>query len=215
MRNGPSSVLLGDQERGAVGGTSGQSLVEFAMFLPVLLLLLLTVADFGRYFAAGITIESVARTAAELTAREYLREEAATGGGALSPAAYARVHAHAWQTVCNEAADLPGIVTGGSDNPCSGIATVVCVHDFSDPGCANSYNDGGGIPSGCAALAPAARPNNAIGGSSEASRYVEVRVCYEFETILPVEIPGLGGPLTPLQGAFDIERDRVFTVVDY
>jgi hypothetical protein len=37
--------------------TRGQALVEFSLVLPILLLLLLTVGDFGRLFAATITID--------------------------------------------------------------------------------------------------------------------------------------------------------------
>ncbi len=46
----------------------GQSLVEFALVLPLLLILLLGVADFGRVFAAGITLEAAARNASEVVA---------------------------------------------------------------------------------------------------------------------------------------------------
>jgi Flp pilus assembly protein TadG len=43
----------------------GQSLVEFALVLPMLLVLLLGIADFGRVFNAGITLEAATRDAAE------------------------------------------------------------------------------------------------------------------------------------------------------
>lgn len=194
----------------------GQALAEFALVVPILLLLLLTVGDFGRFFAAGISVESIARTAAEYAAREYVREETAAGGVPLSAAGYARVHAYAWETVCQEAAHLPGVRLGGAGSECEGIPTVVCVHDSGDPGCANSYNDGAGLPPECASLGPGARPSNAIGGGSEASRSVEVRVCYPFKTLMPIDgISSIGGPLAPLAGVFHIERARSFTVVDY
>lgn len=193
---------------------SGQALVEFTLVFPILLLLLLTVADFGRYFAAAITVESIARTAAEFAAREYLREETAAGGP-LSAAAYARVHGYAWQSVCDESTVLPDVTSGGSGNPCVGIPTVVCVHDDADPGCTNSYNDAGGIPAECPGLALGARPTNAKAGVGETSRFVEVRICYRFSTILPLDIPSIGGVLSPLSGNFYIERSRAFTVADY
>ena len=45
--------------RGTDGTTPrGQSLVEFALVLPMLLVLLLGIADFGRVFQAGITTEA-------------------------------------------------------------------------------------------------------------------------------------------------------------
>lgn len=194
----------------------GQALAEFTLVVPILLILLLTVGDFGRFFAAGITVESIARTAAEFAAREYVREEMAEGSVPLSAAGYARVHAYAWETVCEEAAHLPGVQLGGPGTECSGIPTVVCVHDLGDPDCANSYNDSAGLPPECTSLAIGSRPTNAIGGGSEASRFVEVRVCYPFSTLLPMDdISSIGGPLAPLSGVFHIERARAFTVVDY
>ena len=54
-------------------GTNGQSMVEFALIVPILLALFVAIADFGRVFAAGVVIEAAARDAAELVAEEYLR----------------------------------------------------------------------------------------------------------------------------------------------
>ncbi|MEX1295324.1 MAG: TadE/TadG family type IV pilus assembly protein [Candidatus Limnocylindrales bacterium] len=197
-------------------GERGQALAEFTLVVPILLILLLTVGDFGRFFAAGISVESIARTAAEYAAREYLREATAGGGAPLSAAGYARVHAYAWQTVCEEAAGLPGVQLGPPGSGCQGIPTVVCVHDLGDPHCANSYNDSPGLPAECVSLSPGNRPANAIGSGTEASHFVEVRVCYPFKTLIPIEgISSIGGPLAPLTGVFHIERARSFVVVDY
>src|SRR6187551_418376 len=83
----------------------GQSMVEFALLLPMLLVLLLGVADFGRVFAAGITIEAAARNAAEAAAQEYLRdppapiEDPAPLG---NDAYYERLHNLAAITACRE-----------------------------------------------------------------------------------------------------------------
>jgi hypothetical protein len=51
----------------------GQTLAEFALVLPILLVVLLGVADFGRVFAASISTEASARNAAEIGAIERLR----------------------------------------------------------------------------------------------------------------------------------------------
>ena len=48
----------------------GQSFVEFALVLPLLLVLLLGIADFARVFQAGIVLEASSRNAAEVADRE-------------------------------------------------------------------------------------------------------------------------------------------------
>ncbi|MDO8483311.1 MAG: pilus assembly protein, partial [Candidatus Limnocylindrales bacterium] len=114
----------------------GQSLVEFTMVLPNMFQLLLTVADFGRLFASGITIESAARTAAETAASDYLVELRLMPGPLppLTTDGYDRVHRAAWQSVCDEASSLPNATPGSGGGECSGLPTVVCVHDAPNPG---------------------------------------------------------------------------------
>jgi len=200
----------------ARGDARGQSLVEFTLILPIVLILLLAVADFGRIFATGITLESAARTAAETAASEYVREDAATAAP-LTPAAYARIHQHAWSSVCDEASALPNAVPNPGGQ-CDGLATVVCVHDGLDPSCGDLYNSSGAPPAGCPALAAGARPSNsqaAQAGLTESSKWVEVRVCYKFTAVLGVQLPFVGGTMRALAGEFPLERIRTFTVADY
>jgi TadE-like protein len=195
----------------------GQSLAEFTLILPILLVLLLTVADFGRLFAAGITIESAARAAAETAANTYLIELRLAPGGIppLSGAAYDRVHQAAWQSVCDEAATLPNATPGTLGTQCDGLPTVVCVHDGNDPApnCSTIDNATGSGSTGCALVN--AGSSNAQTGGSESSKYVEVRVCYRFSTIFSLNIPFFGGSLSPLAGNFYLEKVRTFTVADY
>lgn len=195
---------------------AGQSLVEFALVLPILLLLLLTVADFSRLFAAGIAIESAARTSAETTAGEYLRALGSPTDNALGSAgAYALVAGHGWRTACNELGTLPNVTFTAAGVQCDGLPTVVCIHDNADPGCSTVYNNAGPAPAACSALAPGSLPANARPSSGETSRFVEVRLCYRFSTIFSIDIPFLGITLSPLGGDFYLERTRTFTVADY
>jgi len=48
----------------------GQSVVEFAVVLPVILLLLIAIADLGRLYASAVAVESAAREAADFGAFE-------------------------------------------------------------------------------------------------------------------------------------------------
>lgn len=192
----------------------GQSLTEFALVIPFLLVILLTVADFARFFATGIQVESMARTAAETTAWQVTDQT-----GDTFSEGYAALHEHAWTTVCDEAKPLANVVYHGVGVQCDNIATVVCIHDSGDTECANAYNvftPGPAIPAGCPTLDVANRPTNAQAGSGEGvHRWVEVRVCYRFDTIFGFDIPFIGGVIPLLSGDFYIERTRTFTVADY
>ena len=186
---------------------------------PLLLVLLLTVVDFGRIFSAGIVTESAARAAAETASAEYLTElsRVTPTPGTIDTAGYTKIHQAAWQSVCDEAATLANATPGSGGGQCSGLPTVVCVHDNVDPLCGDSYNDSGGIPAGCPSLAAGARPTNAQQGESGSQSwpYVEVRVCYRFSSLMQMDIPFIGGTISPLGGDFFLERTRVFDVANY
>jgi hypothetical protein len=189
----------------------GQSLVEFALVLPMLLVLLLGIADFGRVFAAGITIEASARNGAEAAAQQYvqiLRNKAT-----VEPSDYASLHSVALTSVCNEADRLPNktISAGGCTMP----AAAVCVHDQTggDVGCGSEATT---APPECTQLrdgwpnpAPVPVPTDQLG-------YVEVRVCYHFTILFPelqdLKLPfGWGLSL----GDVYLQKSRAFTIGCY
>jgi len=188
----------------------GQSFVEFALVLPLLLVLLLGIADFGRVFYAGIVVESAARNAAEAAAQEYLQLR--RSGTLPSSAELDRLADEAIAAVCEESERLPDRQMSGST--CLLPYTAVCIHDAP----AELVNYGTGCGDG-ASGAPADCTN--LHGpwpslwSAGMLPSVEVRVCYRFATLVNLsgmELPfGNGLDL----GAVWLQRDRVFTVADY
>jgi hypothetical protein len=187
----------------------GQSLVEFALVLPMLLVLLLGVVDFGRVFHAGIVTESSARDAAEAAAQEYLQFR--RGGAPAAAADFDRISAEALAAVCEEAERLPGRVVSGGN--CTMPYAAVCVHD--DPVELTNYSGCGAgalsAPSGCTELHQP-WPSMWTAGMLPS---VEVRVCYRFDTLFNLRDLRL-----PLANGLDLgsiwlEKARTFTVADY
>ena len=202
----------------------GQSLVEFALVLPLLLVLLLGVADFGRVFTAGITIEAASRDAAEVVAQEYLRNPPGPMGYPAPPGNdpyYEALHDLAARTVCREARVLPGVTytedvlgTSGVDEESCGNMPIIrtCVHDGADTRCGD-VAFGASVPSTCPGLSESMV--STMDGGTEDSRYVEVRVCYQFTTLINMEelqLP-LGWGISV--GEIWLEKDRVFGVGYY
>lgn len=189
----------------------GQTLVEFALVLPMLLVLLLGVADFGRAFHAGITVEAMARNAAEAASQEYLQlRRAAT---AMAAADFDRIHAAALAAICDEAERLPGRVESGGS--CSMPAAAVCIHD--DPAELTAYGarcgqNAAAAPVQCNRLHDPWPPTAPAAGMLP---WVEVRVCYQFTTLFnlrDLDLP-LGWSLSV--GDIWLQRERSFAVADY
>jgi hypothetical protein len=205
----------------AYGGRArrGQSLVEFALILPLLMVLFLGIADFGRAFSAGITIEAAARNAAEIVAEEYRRNPPAPLNEPAPPgdsAYYGPLHDLGASTVCSEMRSLANttydagtrrcqVADGDPDTPDWMPVILVCIHDAQDPLCSTAAY-GASIPNPeCSQLLSPISP--ALEGGTEDSRYVEVRVCYLFTMAADVPLLSLG--------EFWLQRDRSFTVADY
>jgi hypothetical protein len=186
----------------------GQSLVEFALVLPLLLVFLLGVADFGRVFTASITVEAAARNGAEAAAQEYL-QLIKKSGGVLNATDYAKVHQVALDAVCAESQPLPNkvIVSGNCTMP----LTAVCVHDGADPGCGSEKDPS---VTQCTRV-NGTWPNANTGPGPSPLPYVEVRLCYRFTTLFnlgDMELP-FGWSLS--LGDIWLQRDREFAVANY
>lgn len=118
---------------------TGQGLVEFALIIPVILLLVLGAIDFGRYMQARITAESAVRAGASWGATNLQNATQPLG-----PVYAVSTKTCTYGPTCNieyraciEAAGLPGysggaVLTGGGKNPlhyqdcATGTAGNVC-----------------------------------------------------------------------------------------
>ena len=207
----------------------GQSTVEFVLIAPILLVLLVAIADFGRVFAAGVAVEAATRNAAEVVAEEYVKNP--PGDPALSaiqrldaPAPtsgygsyYDDLAMKAARTVCVELRNLPNTTYDSVSGTCPNWPIIrVCVHDQTASNannhCGNPITPGfdASPPAECTTLPPPGDatwdPTMTGGGiapGGEPSRYVEVRVCYKFTTILNL-------PIVPTEIVF--QNSRMFTI---
>ncbi len=201
-----------DQSEGSADHPRGQSLVEFALVLPMLLVLLLGIADFGRVFAAGITVEAAARNAAEAAAQEYVQRQRADAATPLTSVDYDAIRAVAHRVACQEAETLPGQY--GGPQSCSMPISAVCVHDddMGDPDCGEPSAP---PPLACTAMTGWTPANQQSAGTAPYLPYVEVRICYRFTTLFSItdlRLPfGSGLSL----GEVWLQRDRSFVAGDY
>jgi hypothetical protein len=199
----------------------GQTLVEFALLLPLLIVLFLGIADFGRVFSDGLILEAAARDGAEVAAQEYVQLSRSRPGNVLTAADYTHLHTIALEAVCEEATKLTNpVMAGGS---CSMPHAAVCVHEeppdgSGDPLCGTEAS---GAPTECdRVIGPPAwdsqiEPGQSADVDHPALPYVEVRLCYRFTTIFnltDLQLPLANGLNI---GEIWLQRDRVFVVGDY
>ncbi len=197
-------------------GHSGQSLVEFALVFPILVILVVLVADLGRVFSAAIVLDSATRNGAEAGALEYERNPpgdpsapaidrltapAPTPG---SNAYYDNLHARAALAVCADTRVLPNTTFDTTTGACATWPIVrVCVRDGVDPHCGQAISGfNSTVPAECgdllAAWSSVQKGHN---------RDIEVRVCYPFTPLLSLPLVSF---LT-----IDLQRTKVFDVPCY
>lgn len=202
-----STAVAASAELRAPKARRGQTLVEFALVLPMLLVLLLGIVDFGRVFASGITVEALARNAAEAGAQEYLQIRRASAPTQPTSTNYAAVHARVQEVACEEAKTLANRTTAGA--MCTMPVIGSCIHDEWGPHCSPLS---GPAPPSCAILGT--WPPT-LASQPDGLPYVQVTTCYQFTTLInltDLRLP-LGWGLS--LGDVWLQRERVFTVADY
>jgi len=188
--------------RGKSEHPGGQSLVEFALVLPLLLVLLLGISDLGRVFTSAIASEAAPRNAAEAAAQEYLQLSQQTGG--LSPSDYQDLHDRALEVACREAERLPSRVLD-LQGDCTMPHIAVCVHDDAEGDANSCGQESTGAPIECTEMSAAWSParSGPVGGRP----YVEVRFCYRFDPIIIVPFGDWG--------SIWLQKSNAFAVANY
>ena len=158
--------------------------------LPMLLVLLLGIADFGRVFQAGIALEAAARNAAEVGALARLRH----GGPpdlSLDPTYYADLHAVVAARACEEMKVIPQPRDFSAGSACPQLSAIrVCVHDGRDVACGvPTYQYDNPVPPECGDIYNAPTPPwSSVAGDEVTSHRVEVQVCYQFTTLFNLNL---------------------------
>ena len=204
----PTPADSGSQSR------RGQTLVEFALVLPMLLVLFLGIVDFGRVFHAGIVTESAARNGAEAAAQEYLQLR--RGPTPTTAADLDRITAMAVAAVCDEAERLPSRQMSGST--CTMPIAAACIHD--NPAELANYSGcttPGGVPPECDELLGPWPTLWSTDGTPQGTTLpsIEVRLCYRFDTLFnlqELQLPLANGLNI---GSIWLQKGRVFTVAAY
>jgi hypothetical protein len=183
-------------------------MVEFALVLPILLVILLAVVDFGRVFSAGISVEASTRNAAEAGAIERLRLGPPSTGSEV--AYYTALHEQVAKVVCSELSLLPNTTFDAGSRTCASMPVVrVCVHDDIDPICGVAIAGfASTVPPACNSVLEAW--SHASGGV-QGSHAVEVRVCYRFTTLFNLHFTLPGNTGLDL-GDIWLQRDRTFVL---
>jgi len=205
----------------------GQALVEFGLTLPLLLVILLGVADLGRVFQAGIVMESAARAAAEAAALEYVRDQPPDPSEPdyatfNSTTYYQRLHELAAQAACEEARILTNTTYDSANRDCTTGGSgdqwpvvLACVHD-DDPTTGRPGDPLCGDPIAGYASSHADCDRTDGGWTNtpdiQGHFYVEVRVCYRFTTLFSVTLPMATGITV---GEVILQKDAHFSVADY
>lgn len=156
----------------------------------MLLVLLLGVADFGRVFQAGITLEAIARDSAEVAALQRLRDKPPSDT-LQHPVYYASLHQLIARTACAESDQLGLSPEQVHATDCPRLTAVrACIHDNLDTECGKPIPGfDGGVPAECSDIAAGTAPawSNTSGGETS-SHWVEVRVCYHFTTLFNLHL---------------------------
>jgi Flp pilus assembly protein TadG len=169
---------------------SGQSVVEFALVLPLLLIILLGIADMARIYTTMLTVESAAREAADYGTLYPWQWQ----GDPTDPASnYSKTVVEMERRACIAAQNLPDYA--GSDGSCSNPAFSMSL-DTTPAGPGLTVAD-------CPTISRSSTPCN-----------VSVTLTYEFRLIVPLNLR-LGDVQLGLPSTLTFDRTSVFAISDF
>lgn len=163
---------------------SGQSVTEFAIIVPVMMLILLGIADFGRLFASAVAVEAAGREAADYGAFD---------ASFWAPVNLTTTIAEMERRACTAAAGshLEGYATTDATNATCTNPTFSC--ELERNGASTDCAGSGGFTNGVDCSDPLTEPPCTV----------HVRMTYEFDTLLPAG---------PVSGTIEIVRDSRFRI---
>ena len=170
----------------------GQAVAEFALVFPLMLLLVLAVADFGRLYTSAIAVEDSAREAADFGA--FSTSYWATNAGVYNgPATVELMEERACVSAAGSHLEgyVDGPVTAGGHRTCTN-PTFTCTLETAGGQSADCVASGG-IVAGIDCSDPATEP----------PCIVHVRMTYVFTLI---------GAVGPLPQTFDFGRDSRYSI---
>lgn len=160
------------------GRERGQSLVEFALFLPILIVLMLGIGELARVFSTMIAVESGAREAADFGAL-------APGNWEATPVVqYPVTIAEMERRACTPTRSMTEYAGAADGTTCTNPA-FEC----------ELYLPGSGLWTDCSVVASAAVCSS-LGGSDDTPCKVRVRMTYVYEMVVPTQLLGLPNTLT-------------------
>jgi Flp pilus assembly protein TadG len=178
----------------------GQSLVEFALVLPVLAIMLLAIVDLSRVFTSMMTVESAAREAADYGAWQSVNWQ---GDPTDTDSNRYKTEAGMRARACTASNNLVGFE--GSLSDCTNPAIAIDVLDEND---VSAIGTGGLVTSDCD---QAQRTSGSV--ELDPCR-VKVDLTYDFDLIVPVGIDFFGSRLgLPQEVSFT--RSSVFAISDF
>ncbi len=178
----------------------GQALAEFALILPVMLLLVLGIVDFARLYTTQVTVEAAAREAADYGAFQASQWDPVSANATVyGPAGMV-------ERACTAAGSLPDYVATGTSttvptgDDCSGAG--------SNPTFACQLETSTGTVIGPCGQGSATCANPA----TDPPCVVDVSMTYTFHTLVSMTIPILN--FSPYPATITYTRESRFAVSD-